>query len=193
MRSNKGENMSNPIIADNKPTKVNLSKGQEYHFCTCGRSKSQPFCDGSHVGTSFTPKVIVTDEDEEAYLCACKHTGNAPYCDGTHQKFNADDIGKEGPGIESKPSDLPEAKATLEEPTVEFIHQLAREGLSKLGHHGQMTSMGVPRHELPHWDNLQIMAAQMATKPLLENAEVGTELIIGPGAKKPLILKIPMW
>jgi len=64
--------MSNPIIADNKPIKVNLSKGQEYHFCTCGKSKSQPFCDGSHVGTSFTPNVIVSDEDSESYLCACK-------------------------------------------------------------------------------------------------------------------------
>jgi glutamate synthase domain-containing protein 2/CDGSH-type Zn-finger protein len=185
--------MSNPIIADNKPAQVNLAKGQEYHFCTCGRSKSQPFCDGSHVGTSFTPRVIVTDEDEEAYLCACKHTGNSPYCDGTHKQFNSEDVGKEGPGLTAKPSDLPIAKATSEEPTVEFIHQLAREGLSKLGHHGKMTSMGVPRNELPHWDDLQIMAAQMATKPLLEDVAVGTELIIGPEAKKPLILKIPLF
>jgi CDGSH-type Zn-finger protein len=142
----KEENMSNPIIADNKPVNVNLSKGQEYHFCTCGRSKSQPFCDGSHVGTPFTPRVIVSGEDGEAYLCACKHTGNAPYCDGTHKQFNNEEVGKEGPGVTSKPSELPKAKSTIEEPTVEFIHQLAREGLSKLGHHGQMTSMGVPRH-----------------------------------------------
>jgi len=185
--------MSNPIIADNKPVKVNLSKGQEYHFCTCGRSKSQPFCDGSHVGTSFTPRAIVSDEDGEAYLCACKHTGNAPFCDGTHKQFNTDEVGKEGPGVILKPSELPTAKSTIEEPTVEFIHQLAREGLSKLGHHGQMTSMGVPRHKLPHWDDLQIMAAQMATKPLLEDRAVGTELIIGPEAKKPLVLKIPLF
>jgi len=185
--------MSNPIIADNKPVKVSLSKGQEYHFCTCGRSKSQPFCDGSHVGTSFSPKSVVSDEDGDAYLCACKHTGNAPFCDGTHKQFNADEVGKEGPGVISKPSELPKAKSTIEEPTVEFIHQLAREGLSKLGHHGQMTSMGVPRHELPHWDDLQIMAAQMATKPLLEDVTVGTELIIGPEAKKPLVLKIPLF
>ena len=89
--------MSNPVIADNKPVKVTLSKGQEYHFCTCGRSKSQPFCDGSHVGTSFTPKVIVSDEEQEAYLCACKHTRNAPFCDGSHQQFSDDQVGKEGP------------------------------------------------------------------------------------------------
>lgn len=185
--------MSNPIISDNKPAKVNLSKDQEYYFCTCGISKSQPFCDGSHVGTSFTPKSFVSDKDEEAYLCVCKHTSNAPHCDGTHKQFSADEIGKEGPGVTSLPSDLPIAKSTIEEPTVEFIHQLAREGLSKLGHHGPMISMGVPRHELPHWDDLQIMAAQMATKPLLENATVATELIIGPEAKKPLRLKIPLF
>jgi methylamine---glutamate N-methyltransferase subunit C len=186
--------MSNPIVADNKPVKVNLLKGQEYHFCTCGRSKSQPFCDGSHVGTSFTPRVIVSDADnEEAYLCACKHTGNAPYCDGTHKQFNKDSIGKEGPGLMQKTSELPAARPTPEEPTVEYIHQLAKEGLSKLGHHGQMTSMGVPRHELPHWDELQVMTAQMATKPLMEDESVNTELVIGPRAKKPLMLKIPLF
>ncbi len=185
--------MSKPIIADIKPVKVNLSKGQEYHFCTCGKSKSQPFCDGSHVGTSFNPRVIVADEEGEAYLCACKHTANTPFCDGSHKQFSAEDIGKEGPGLKQKPSDLPVAEITPEEPTIEFIHQLAKEGLSKLGHHGPMTSMGVPRHELPHWDELQIMAAQMASKPLLESTSVGTELIIGPEAKKPLVLKIPLF
>ncbi len=185
--------MSNPIIADNKPVKVSLSKGQEYHFCTCGKSKSQPFCDGSHVGTSFNPRVIVADQDGDAYLCACKHTGNTPFCDGTHQQFSDEQVGKEGPGIKSQPSDMPVANATAEEPTVEFIHQLAREGLSKLGHHGPMTAMGVPRHELPHWDDLQIMVAQMATKPLMEDKRVITELVIGPEAKRPLKLKIPLF
>ena len=185
--------MSNPVIADNKPVKVNLTRGQEYHFCTCGRSKSQPFCDGSHVGTSFNPKVIVSDEDGDAYLCACKHTGNTPFCDGTHKQFNDDQIGKEGPGLKQETSDIPVAIATPEEPTVALIHQLAREGLSKLGHHGTMTSMGVPRNELPHWDELQIMAAQMATKPLMEDHNVRTQLIIGPNADKPLTLKIPLF
>ncbi|MBL4762149.1 MAG: CDGSH iron-sulfur domain-containing protein [Gammaproteobacteria bacterium] len=186
--------MNNPIIADNKPAKVSLTKGQEYYFCACGQSKKQPFCDGSHAGSSFTPTAFIADDNNnEAYLCVCKHSGNAPYCDGTHKQFNADDVGKEGPGVTSKTSELPKATATVEEPTVEFIHQLAKEGLSKLGHHGQMTSMGVPRHELPHWDDLQIMAAQMATKPLLEDVVVGTELVIGPEAKKPLVLKIPLF
>jgi len=185
--------MSNPVVADNKPVKVSLSKGQEYHFCTCGKSKSQPFCDGSHVGTSFNPKVIVAEEEGDAYLCACKHSGNIPFCDGTHNQFNDEIIGKEGPGIKLKPTESPIAKATVEEPTVEFIHQLAKEGLSKVGHHGPMTSMGVPRHLLPHWDDLQLMMAQMATKPLMEDEEVTTSLVIGPEAKKPLKLDIPLF
>ena len=185
--------MSNPVIADNNPVKVSLVKGQEYHFCTCGKSRSQPFCDGSHVGTSFTPKVIVRDENEEAYLCACKHTANSPYCDGTHKQFSKEDIGKEGPGLKQDATGLPLVVPTSEEPTVSYIHQLAREGLSTLGHHGQMTSMGVPRDKLPHWNDLQIMTAQMATQPLMEEQNVDTELIIGPEAKKPLRLKIPLF
>jgi glutamate synthase domain-containing protein 2 len=185
--------MNNPIIADNKPAKVTLTKGEEYYFCACGRSKNQPFCDGSHAGTKFTPQNFVAEEDGEAFLCACKHSANKPYCDGTHKQFDATDIGKEGKDQDAPKSAIPVAVATPEEPTVAFIHQLAKEGLSKMGHHGPMTSMGVPRHELPHWDDLQIMAAQMATKPLMEDRGVNTELVIGPEAKQPLVLKIPLF
>ncbi len=87
--------MSQPIVADNKPIAVELSAGKKYYFCTCGRSNNQPFCDGSHQGTTFTPKVFSVKKDEKAYLCACKHTSNSPFCDGTHRKFNDDQIGKE--------------------------------------------------------------------------------------------------
>jgi len=185
--------MKNPVIADNKPVKVNLSKGQEYHFCTCGKSKSQPFCDGSHVGTSFKPRVIVSEEEQEAYLCTCKHTRTIPFCDGTHKQFSAEQIGLEGPGVAADESPEPQVRATEEEPSIEFIHQLAREGLSVVGHDGPMGAMGVPRNELPLWDDIQIMVAQLHRKPLLDDADIASELVIGPNAKKPLVLKIPLF
>ncbi|MDQ7084350.1 MAG: glutamate synthase-related protein [Sulfurovum sp.] len=179
--------MNNAVIADNKPSKVTLTKGEEYYYCACGKSANQPFCDGSHAGTSFTPKPFTAEEDGDAYLCACKQSNNAPFCDGTHKKFTAEQVGKE-------PKETPkQATATKEEPTLAYIQALSKEGLSKMGHHGPMTSMGVPRYALPHWDDLQIMTAQMATKPLLEDKAVSTQLIIGPETKKPLVLDIPLF
>jgi len=80
--------MTKPTIADNKPIAVNLEKGKEYYFCTCGLSANQPFCDGSHQGSSFEPKAFTAENDGEAYLCACKHSGNAPFCDGSHTKLS---------------------------------------------------------------------------------------------------------
>ncbi|WP_261836758.1 glutamate synthase-related protein [Vibrio ishigakensis] len=186
--------MSKPVIADNKPIKVELTKGQEYYFCTCGLSKNQPFCDGSHASTDFKPKSFVAEQDGDNYLCRCKHSNNLPFCDGSHKQFSDDQVGQEGPGVQIQNVEvIPTATPTKEEPTVEFIHQLAREGLSKMGHHGPMTSMGVPRHLLPHWDDIQVMVAQMATKPLMEDVPVSTELVIGPQARKPLKLKIPLF
>lgn len=80
-----------------------------------------------------------------------------------------------------------------EEPHVNFIQKLAREGLSKTGHHGPAEAMGVPRQELPSWDDLQILTAQLATRPLLDDEPVETELVIGPNAAKPMRLKIPLF
>lgn len=186
--------MDKPVVADNKPAKVKLKKGEEYYFCRCGRSANQPFCDGSHAGTGFSPKAFTAEDDGDAYLCVCKHSANQPFCDGTHKNFSVDDIGKEGPGVSSQDANKPpEVKATVEEPTVAFVHRLAKEGLSKMGHHGLMASMGVPRHLLPHWDDIQLLVAQMASKPLFEDEVVGTRLVIGPQAKKPLLLDIPLF
>lgn len=136
----------------------------------------------------------MAEQDGDNYLCRCKHSNNLPFCDGSHKQFSDDQVGQEGPGVQIQNVEvMPAAAPTKEEPTVEFIHQLAREGLSKMGHHGPMTSMGVPRHLLPHWDDIQVMVAQMATKPLMEDVPVATELVIGPQARKPLKLKIPLF
>jgi glutamate synthase domain-containing protein 2/CDGSH-type Zn-finger protein len=192
--------MPEPIIADNSPKTVSLTSGAEYLWCACGRSQNQPFCDSSHVGTEFTPIAFRADVDGEALLCACKRTGTPPYCNGTHAQFGDELVGTDGSGSAPAPapgiateSGAPVARPTPEEPTVAFIHELARDGLSNMGHHGPMTSMGVPRSDLPHWDDLQIMVAQMATKPLLDHVPVGTELVIGPEAAKPLRLDIPLF
>jgi CDGSH-type Zn-finger protein len=185
--------MNKPVIADNKPVTVDLSPGEEYHFCTCGRSARQPFCDGSHVGTGFTPRAFSVDEPGEKALCRCKHTANPPFCDGSHRRFDDDAVGREGDGVIASSGGMPKPGRTPEEPHVEFIHRLAEEGLAAFGHHGPMGAMGVPRAELPDWDDLQLMVAQMARKPLMEDAEVGTGLVIGPEARRPLELEIPLF
>jgi len=181
--------MSNPpIIAAKSPTQVELEEGRTYHWCRCGRSSSQPFCDGSHAGTGITPLEFKAKKSETAYLCRCKATGNAPFCDGTHARLD----GEAGDPVPEQASgdEAPAARATPEEPTVERIHALARKGLP--GHHGEMVAMGVPRKDLPHWDDIQILTAQLATKPLPDDVEVSTELVIGPRAGKPLKLDIPL-
>ncbi len=78
------------------------------------------------------------------------------------------------------------------EPHVGLIQRYANEGLSKTGHHGVVEAMGVPRGELPSWDDIQIVTAQLATPPLLDDTPVGTDVTIGPNAQKPLTLKIPL-
>ncbi len=78
--------MEEPTIAAKQPVKVDLQAGT-HHWCACGRSKSQPLCDGSHQGTSFTPLQFELTEAKAVWLCQCKHTGKPPYCDGTHKKL----------------------------------------------------------------------------------------------------------
>ncbi len=80
-----------------------------------------------------------------------------------------------------------------EEPYTGLIQQYARDGLSKTGHHGKVESMGVPRAELPDWDDIQLLTAQLHRMPLLDEDPVGTEVVIGPNAQKPLRLDIPLF
>lgn len=85
------------------------------------------------------------------------------------------------------------AHGTPEEPYNSLIQQYARNGLSKTGHHGAVDAMGVPRDELPTWDDIQLITAQLWKAPLLDEAAVGTDVVIGPNAQKPLKLKIPLF
>ncbi len=79
------------------------------------------------------------------------------------------------------------------EPHVKFIRKLASEGLKKVGHHGPASAMGVPRTELPAWEDLQFVTGQLHKLPLLDDDPVGTDLVIGPNARKPLHLDIPLF
>jgi nitrite reductase/ring-hydroxylating ferredoxin subunit len=81
---------------------------------------------------------------------------------------------------------------TPEEPFVHYIHSLAEHGLTKTGHHGPTGAMGVPRTELPCWDDIQVLPAQLHRLPLLDDEPVGTEVCIGPNAARPLWLDIPL-
>ena len=82
---------------------------------------------------------------------------------------------------------------TVDEPHVKLIRMLANDGLSKVGHHGPASAMGVPRDSLPKWDDLQFVVGQLASLPLLDDETVATDLVIGPNAKKPLQLDIPLF
>ncbi len=82
---------------------------------------------------------------------------------------------------------------TLDEPNNSYIRSLAKHGLKNWGHHGKTSSMGISLTELPKWNDIQIITAQLAKKPLLDEADVSTELIIGPKSKKPLKLDIPIF
>lgn len=186
--------MDKPTIAGRNPAKVELEAGETYHWCRCGRSSNQPFCDGSHSGTSFLPMAFAAEDSGTAHLCMCKHTGNAPYCDGSHARLPADaNQGSVEPPAAPPANKAPAAVPTPEEPTVQAIHDLARDGLSKVGHHGEMGAMGVPRSTLPDWNDIQILPGQFARKPLMDDVGVGTDLVIGPKANKPLVLKMPLF
>ncbi len=80
-----------------------------------------------------------------------------------------------------------------DEPAVGFIRRLANEGLSVMGHHGPVAAMGVPRGDLPQWDEIQFVTAQLARKPQLDDVAIGTAVTVGPNAARPLLLDIPLF
>lgn len=69
------------------PIPVDVEAGKDYWWCACGKSLNQPFCDGSHKGSEFSPVKYTATETTQVWFCACKKTGNPPLCDGTHSKL----------------------------------------------------------------------------------------------------------
>lgn len=76
-----------PKIAQKVPIPVELEAGKAIYWCACGQSANQPYCDGSHAGSTFGPKQYTPATTGTAYLCACKQTKNPPLCDGSHQSL----------------------------------------------------------------------------------------------------------
>jgi CDGSH-type Zn-finger protein len=78
--------MSEPEMPQKAPYGVDLQPGS-YWWCSCGKSANQPFCDGSHQGTGFSPVEVKIDKPGKVWLCGCKRTATPPFCDGTHNKL----------------------------------------------------------------------------------------------------------
>lgn len=78
--------MGKPVIAQKSPYVKEMEPGT-YYWCRCGKSKNQPFCDGSHKGSEFSPLEVKITEKKTVAWCGCKNSGNKPFCDGTHKKL----------------------------------------------------------------------------------------------------------
>ncbi len=88
--------MSKPDIADTKPMAVELKAGETVWWCSCGRSRKQPFCDGSHQGTDFEPLEFTAEKDGKHFFCLCKRSANPPLCDGSHNRIAEEDLEAQG-------------------------------------------------------------------------------------------------
>ncbi len=77
--------MPTPNIARKSPFPVEAEAGKTYFWCSCGQSANQPYCDGSHKGSEFTPVKFTAEATRTLWLCGCKHSANVPFCDGRHK------------------------------------------------------------------------------------------------------------
>jgi CDGSH-type Zn-finger protein len=77
--------MTQPFRAANAPFAADVERGHDYYWCACGKSQTQPFCDGAHLGSTLVPVKYSPDVDKRVYFCGCKGTSNAPLCDGSHK------------------------------------------------------------------------------------------------------------
>ena len=79
--------MTQPVVAQKAPYGVAVEIGKKYFWCVCGRSKKQPFCDGSHTGTGLSPLPYEASESKTVWFCGCKATASKPLCDGSHKQL----------------------------------------------------------------------------------------------------------
>ena len=79
--------MSDPKVAAKVPAVIELDAGT-YFWCACGQSENQPYCDGSHAGTDFSPLKLELSEGKRVALCQCKHSDRSPFCDGSHARLD---------------------------------------------------------------------------------------------------------
>ena len=79
--------MSTPHIAQKGPFPTPVEAGKTYYWCSCGQSKNQPFCDGSHKGSEFSPTPYKAEKDGTVYFCGCKNSAKGALCDGSHSKL----------------------------------------------------------------------------------------------------------
>jgi CDGSH-type Zn-finger protein len=79
--------MTDVVVAQKSPFTFEAEANTKYWWCACGRSAKQPFCDGSHKGTGFTPQMFIAEKSETVWMCGCKHTRRPPFCDGTHESL----------------------------------------------------------------------------------------------------------
>lgn len=77
--------MSQPEIAQKAPYAVDVESGKKYWWCACGKSKSQPFCDGAHQGSGLGPVEYTAEESKTVYFCGCKQSQHGVLCDGSHK------------------------------------------------------------------------------------------------------------
>lgn len=79
--------ITEPEIGGRAPIAIEVEAGKSYWWCACGRSKKQPFCDGSHKPTSLTPIEFKVEKNEKVFFCTCKRSAKIPLCDGSHKKL----------------------------------------------------------------------------------------------------------
>lgn len=80
--------MTDPVIAQRAPLKMEVEVGKSYFWCACGKSSKQPLCDGSHSDTSILPVKYTAEKSGAVFFCGCKHSEKKPLCDGTHKNLD---------------------------------------------------------------------------------------------------------